>query len=375
MLLTIKKSLGWKNVFLKQLNANNRVIKTSEIKFLNNEAKVQIDENKTKLIYFTNGSKRTETIVLSSLTLGLELRFNRKTKRYDCLIFVPNVSDYGSVDTHVLKDQNNLPIAKNNSKVINVLKPANYDPNKEYGLIIMIDGQNMFTLNNVGKYTKKNDPYNGWQLDVSLKALSTTYNDEEYIVAGVETTGMERMVELCLSPKEYELKDIMKKNFKDMPFGLLKFTEKFIINTVLPFIKSTYKIRENRIGIGGSSAGGLSSYYIGLNNYKIFDFIIPYSNAIGIYKEEVLKEFYDSLDFRNNLDKLPSIHSYIGKKGALEKSLYLAGLETFVTLVSAGYNKELITHKVVNSLEHNEILWRYAFLDSLNEIAIKHKKS
>ena len=53
------------------------------------------------------------------------------------------LKDYGFVKTIKLKDKLNLVHAKGNKKRIHILHPSDFNPENEYNLLIMIDGQNI----------------------------------------------------------------------------------------------------------------------------------------------------------------------------------------------------------------------------------------
>lgn len=359
MIIKVIKSVKWKKTYARLMNKQRRTRKKVELEF-NDEgyAFLDIDLVKDYIVWFTNKKKKTEKVILSEAIDCLKIRYNRKSKRYDCVLLVDNCCDYGKVCSYKLKDEENLVISKNNEKIIHVLLPSNYDENKKYGLIIMIDGQNMYDTSKVGSYTKKNDPYGSWQVETTLKKIKELYK-AEYIVCGIETTGMERMFEL--TPKyfgEFKVNDGLNEIAKN---GLLEKTGLFIMNMVLPFIKNNYLIDETNIGIGGSSAGGNAAFHIGLNYFDVFKFILSFSPVFGCYKEEFLVDFYNKLDFNKNKDKLPFFFFNVGKKGKLERYLCEENLNSLDLLIQNGYPKEKVFGYTEVSAEHNEIMWRYAF--------------
>lgn len=373
MNIQIKNSLKWKKISLILLDDIRNKKLPIDLTFDNNITTIDVDLSANKYCYFTNGKTKTEMIILSELIKGLELRYNRKTKRYDCNLFIPNCNDYGTVETFILKDKENLPLSPNNSKVVNVLLPANYNKDKEYNLLIMADSQNLYDLKKVGKYTKLNDPYGGWQIETSLKALSNKYSSEEYIVAAIETTGEIRMSELTLNDSFGTLRNnvtISKELFKT---GKLDKTEQFIMNKLLPTIKEKYKI-SSKIGIGGSSAGGAFAQYIGIKNNSIFSFILALSPAFTFWSDETIKNFYSDVKLNENKN-LPYFFYNIGKKGDLEQMLWDMNKNTISTLKEFGYTDDKIIIYEEPFADHNEIMWRYAFNYAMNEITKRTKKA
>ena len=118
MELIIKNSTRSKNIVLCLTKENRRTVK--EIKLDFGESKktiVEVDLNIFKYAYFLISDKKSEKVILSENVFGLEVRYNRKTHRYDPLLFVEDCEDYGRVETVVLEDKVNLPIAKHNQKI------------------------------------------------------------------------------------------------------------------------------------------------------------------------------------------------------------------------------------------------------------------
>ena len=360
MKIIIENKLKWKNIFIVYLNKNNKYIKKEELKFENKILELDIDLNKIGFIYFTNNKIKTDKIILSEAIYKLILRYNKKTNRYDVLL--DNQENYGYIETYKLKDIANLPLTK--QKTINVLLPNAYSNEKEYGLILLLDGQNMFSIPNIGKYTKKNDPYGGWQADVTLSSIKKLYN-KEYIAVGIETTGVERIYELLPSKDLGKLREEAKPLLQDaVDNGLLEKTTEFIMTTVLDFIKSKYNINDN-IGVCGSSAGGIAAHYIGMKYHNIFKFVLSLSPCQGFFIKEDLDIFHNNIDYNSNL---PIYFYYTGAKGQLEKWIYLSNMTLIDDMISLGYDKDKFISYINKKSDHNEIAWRYAFNYALNEI-------
>ena len=126
-------------------------------KKVNAEDILVLDLEKEKFIQFKTESYESEMIILNSMIKNIKIEFNKKTKALDVSYYTSS-NNYGFVKTVKLKDKVNLVHAKRHKKKIHILHPANFNPEKEYNLLIMIDGQNMYDVKKVGKYTKLNDP-------------------------------------------------------------------------------------------------------------------------------------------------------------------------------------------------------------------------
>jgi hypothetical protein len=138
------------------------------------------------------------------------------------------------------------------SRDIWVYLPPDYaSGEKSYPVLYMQDGQNLFedTASFVGE----------WRVDETLDSLHQL-GDYGCIVVGVENGGERRMAEYMPNPHprygggEGE-----------------KYVE-FLISTLKPYIDSVYRTKPEAefTAIGGSSLGGLISYYAASNYPRVF---------------------------------------------------------------------------------------------------------
>lgn len=327
----------------------------------------------SKFLKFKTSTLESEIIVLNNMIQQIDISFNKKTNGLD-VSFSTKTKDYGFVKTIKLKDKLNLVHAKGNKKRIHILHPSDFNPENEYNLLIMIDGQNMFDISKVGKYTRLNDPYRGWQIETSLKMLYDKYDAKKYIVVGIETTGVARMNELTLPSSFGELKKETEKGIADCTLvGALDKTSDFIMNTVIPYINQHYKI-SNFVGIGGSSAGGATSQYVGLKYHEYFRFILSLSPAMAIWTDETIEKFYKDIKLDSNKD-LPYYFYNMGNRKGLEEYLNKLNSKTLTTLEKFGYDENKLFSYVEPLGEHNEIMWRYAVAYALEKITLKENNN
>lgn len=361
MQIEIIKNLGWQNVYLKLIN-HNRKSKLQKLPFENKKAIVDIDLDKYQYIAFTDKRMhQTEIIILSENLSQIELKYNRKIKKYVANLYVKDISNYGLVETFILTDDKNLSYKEHHFKTINILKPNNYDENKKYGMLIMFDSQNIFDKKKVGNYTKLNDPYGGWQVEASLSQIKKLYPHEEYIVVGIECADRYREYELSPGNSFGNLNGNIDLNDDFISIGYLDMLDDFINETLIPFIKKNYSIDETRLGISGSSAGGTACHYVGLKNFQKYRFILCFTPASGLFEDMAWNNFYEKLDLKNNINNLPFFYYYQGKKGWLEKLLYQGNINLVESLISNGYPNEKLCIYIEPKAEHNEISWRYGF--------------
>ncbi len=359
MKITLVNNTIWKQVFVKLLNKERVEIEKYKVNFNDNIACLDIDLDKAFYLYLNNGrTKSTEIIYLSENINTIELKYNHIRKETDAY-FVNNNCSYNEVINYTLKDDKNLFYREDKSKNIHVLLPSNYDEAKSYGLLLMFDGQNIYDKNNVGNYTLLNDPYGSWQIDVSLSNIKNHFN-EEYIIVGLENADFYRMNELMMNKEfgEVRSKDVL----EGYPLvGYLDNLDDFINETLLPFIFSKYNVDQNKIGIGGSSCGGVACHYVGLKNLGKYKFILCYTPASALYFDESWSKFYEKLDFKANYSKLPIFYYFQGQKDDLEKMLSKFNEHLVSNLLDKGYNKDLVMSLIEPTAYHNETAWRFAF--------------
>lgn len=362
MTINFKKSISWSEVFFVTLNENRKMVRRQKLHFKNKCSSFDVDLNDEKYIFFTNGFKDSEIIVLSNLIDELELVFNHKTRRYTCYYSLKNHDDYGLIRTLKFKDEKNLSFRRDKSKIVNIWTPSNYDPSKEYGLIIMFDSQNIFDIRKFGEYTTKYDPYGGWQVESALEKCSKIYNDD-YIVVGLEDADKYRMLELMQNSNNTNYKEEVLSEIdipkKDLKKASLDSYGHFILETVLPYMYENYKIKKYNIGICGSSAGGNASLYLGLKYPNVFRFIFTLTPAIGFYTDESLVKYFKTR-LKDDTPK-PEIYYFQGLNCQLEKLLAYTNQNLIQNLVDSGINKEEIVYYLEVTADHNENPWRYVF--------------
>ena len=362
MKIYIKNELD-NNVFINLINKERTLVSS----FLIVSDELEIDNSEIEYCSFSFGDINSELIRLSNNIEGLRIYYNKNIKHIDVDLFRIN-EKYGSVETYILKDEKNLFFREVKEKNIHVLLPYDYSKNKKYGLLLMLDGQNIFDINKVGKYTTKNDPYGGWQIETSI--------NNEYIVVGIENADKYRETELTPSTREVIFKDILYSiDEKGLLEGELDSFRRFINETLFPFILDKYNIDESNIGICGSSCGGLASFYLGLKDINKYKFIFSFTPATGFIKDESLNKIYEKIDFDKNQNLLPYLFYYQGNKGDLEKLLFEVNKDLIGNLILNGYTEDLIEQYIEESAEHNEIMWRYGFNYAFSKyLEFKEKK-
>ena len=339
-----KNNVNWKGVSY-HLETKNQIV---DLPFDGSFVEVDEDElDENSFIYFFKGNKKTDKYLIAKKDIGIKYAYNPKIKKNDTYLYNPYLEDIGHVDTFELTDEVNLAY-RGGKKIINVHVPHNYDPNKKYGLLYFYDSQNLFR--NSPKYTAKNDPYGGWQLDEVLSIY-----DKDIIIVGIENADDHRMLELTLPVTRKELMNEKEEEFaKYLTMSCLDKLLNFIHETVHPFIKNKYSIDEQNIGVGGASCGGIAAYLTALSYPDIYNYALVYSPAFLFYAKEYFIEFIKNIKSK----KLPKLHIYSGFNDDLEKTIYNSTIPMKELMVNLGYPANKIKETYVKEFMHNEIAWR-----------------
>jgi enterochelin esterase-like enzyme len=153
-----------------------------------------------------------------------------------------------------------------NSRGVVVYLPPGYDeqPSRPFPVLYLHDGQNLFDGRT--SYVPGMDWHVGESADNSIKSGRA----QPMIIVGIYNTGKTRI-------HEYTPTKVPK-----LGGGRADRYGKFLLNELMPFIQSTYRVERgpNHTGIGGSSLGGLVSLYLGLRMPDVFGKIAALSPSV-----------------------------------------------------------------------------------------------
>lgn len=230
-----------------------------------------------------------------------------------------------------------IPELNTISHKIWVYVPPNYATStKKYPVIYMHDAQNLFDA--------KTSYIGEWEVDESLNKLFET-TGKGFIVVGIENGGKERINEY--TPWTHE----------KYGGGKGAIYIDFIVNTLKPYIDSTYRTKPEQkyTGLMGSSLGGLISYYGGLKYPNTFGKIGALSTSFWFSPSVI--------NFTKTRGAIKDMKLFllVGKKEGDE--MVLGTEQARDLLIEAGFKSKNITSKIVSEGEHNETFWKNQFLD------------
>lgn len=220
-------------------------------------------------------------------------------------------------------------------KKIWIYLPKKYSENsKHYPTVYMHDAQNLFDA--------ETSFAGEWQIDEHLDSIA----DDTSIIIGIEHGNEKRMDELTPYANEK-----YGGGNADTYLG-------FIINTLKPYIDSTYRTQPDskNTTIFGSSLGGLLSFYAVIKHPEVF------GNA-GVFSPSFWfnHNIYDAVSKSN----IPATSRFYFLAGSEESDTMITELDKMVALLmQKGVTKSHFMKITIQGGQHNETLWRENFPDA-----------
>lgn len=247
---------------------------------------------------------------------------------------------------------------KNPSKerLVRVYLPSTYDfdnPNKRFKTLYMLDGKNLF------------DDYTSfvgeWGIDETIEEMIRKGETDGYIVIGIDAPKEDKDRMLEMLPDE-----LVPRKVTRLPNeGYASLLGKFIFETVKPDIDKTFYTLSDKehTGVGGSSAGGLMAFHLGLTYPDKIKYCLNFSPAFFLFKKKSYKKY---LEKHFNLN-LPKQYFYVGGVG-FESWFIRRTKETYEYFLNNGYSEGQVKYLCDMSQEHNEKAWRIYFPIALREM-------
>ncbi len=299
------------------------------------------------------------------LSIDVEKRFNEALGRELDYLVSRDIEKTGRVENYVLRDDKNLYYRDDKSKKISVFLPASYDGVTAHHILYFFDAQNLFCA--AGDYTENGDPYGSWQLDLVISELARQYG-RNTIVVSIDNADMYRSHELFMSPDKFGKLSPLATAIPDDDFskGYLESLSAFMVTTLHSFIKEKYCVREDDIGIGGASMGGIASFFCGLYEMGFYKYVLSYSPAFGLYEMSAFDSWFSKIDLKKYTALLPKIHIYCGGGDELEEQLLPAAKAMRPLLLKHGYSEASIRETYDMERPHNEESWRLVLPESFS---------
>lgn len=252
----------------------------------------------------------------------------------------------------------------NRYRTIRIYLPPNYNEmDRHYPVIYMQDAQNLFTVETSSFGTI-------WDISSTLDNIYNENPEKAYIVVGVDNGCSYRYAEYCPWYSEIGGEYLPHAKTTGMLGGEgFKYID-FIVNTLKPFIDTTYKTLKDRdnTAVSGSSMGGLISMCAGIKYQEVFSKIAAFSSAM-YFAEEDVRNFIVNSGKRKDM----RIYMDVGTEETSNPNnpdfpqIYLScNNNAYLTLKDVGFTFEEINYEIAEGDIHNESCWRKRFPGMMN---------
>ena len=360
-----KNSKGWSNINVISSDSSGVPVTLS---FTENNGEILVDFENEKydhLRFSEVDGVATSKAFTGALSIGVDYRHNDEMGRDLTYLYSNKIKKTGRVDNYVIRDEKNLGYREDKSKKISVFIPESYDGKTPHDILYFFDAQNLFCM--AGDYTECGDPYGSWQLDLVISEIHRQYG-KNIIVVGIDNADMYRSQELFINPDKFGQLSPLATAIPEDDFskGYLESLSLFMVTTLHSFIKKKYCVKDDNIGLGGSSMGGIASFFCGLHEMGFYKYILSYSPAFGLYEMSAFDNWFGKIGFTKHADLLPKIHIYCGGGDMLEEQLLPASRDMKSLLIKHGYTGTKIFETYDMEKPHNEESWRLILPESFS---------
>lgn len=162
----------------------------------------------------------------------------------------------------IIEEEYEIPHLEAKRKISALLPYDYYKSDKKYPVLYLQDGQNLFN---------PEAPYGHWAVDHAMGTLARNGFGDLIIVA--IDHGEEERVKEYLPYYSTEFGEGMGRNYIQ-----------FLKQKLIPYINKKYRVETSydKVGIGGSSMGGLISLFAGLSEPEVFGKMLIFSPSLWI---------------------------------------------------------------------------------------------
>src|SRR5579862_5439950 len=182
-----------------------------------------------------------------------------------------------------------------NARKLRVLLPQGYhdgkNANRKYPVLYLNDGQNLFDI-----CTSMFGPEE-WKVDETTDRLIAEGKVEPLIIVGIDNAGRHEEERLDREPLEGSRPNEYlpwPDEGLEPPLPSVHGSEYpgFMLHEVMPFIEKNYRVKTGpeNTGLGGSSYGGLISFYVALHTQGVFGRVLIESPSFYVNDFAVLKQ-------------------------------------------------------------------------------------
>ncbi len=251
-----------------------------------------------------------------------------------------------------------LPFATENKRTVRVWLPEDYDferMDKKYPVIYFSDGQNLVD--------ERLSAYGEWKFDKTVHRLMKE-GLKGIIAVGIDCPKdpLERTRELC--PPFVPKPEIVLETGPEVAHSYGDKFIHFVIYNLKPLIDKTFHTLPDRknTAIGGSSMGGLMSFFAAMCHPEAFGFILSFSPALFFYEGKDWLNIVTSYSVKPTEDG--KCFLYCGGKG-FEAKFLKEVVDSYYQLTGAGYGNDRVRMVIDTDAEHNEAAWAKVLPEAL----------
>lgn len=243
----------------------------------------------------------------------------------------------------------NMPQLERTRRVWIYLPPDYETTVRDYPVLYMHDGQNLFD--------EATANYGEWEIDETIEQLFNEGQTAGVIVVGIDCHPSKRRNEY--SPWQHQEENLG---------GAGAEYVEFLVETLKPYIDQNYRTLKDRdhTAIAGSSMGGFISLYAGFKYQTVFSKIGAFSPAL-FFNPQQMNQF---LKDKGKTEKM-KVYIDVGTKETLDLDYldylitaddYLADVkQTAAVLENIGFAKENLQLKIDKGAQHQESDWAKRF--------------
>lgn len=240
----------------------------------------------------------------------------------------------GTFVTHADFESSHVP-----ARDVVVYLPASYEENtaKEYPIVLMHDGQNLFDPEEAFGGT-------AWEVDHAMDELVELGSIHEAIIVAVDNDGGARIDEYTPTVDSSVGAGGDADEYLD-----------FLVDELVPFIKDTYRTTGERVGLAGSSLGGLVSLYGCWTRPEAFDRCGVFSPSLW-WDEGYLTDLIDG-DPDGAADKPLTIYLDSGDSGTSNDGMADTAAMRDLLIDKGWVLGEDLEYVLGQGQSHNESAW------------------
>jgi predicted alpha/beta superfamily hydrolase len=182
-----------------------------------------------------------------------------------------------------------------NTRKLRILLPQGYRDEKnvqtKYPVLYLNDGQNIFDVCTAVFGPKE------WKVDETANRLIAEGKVEPLIIVAIDNAGRHTQERLQKEPLEGSRPDEYLPFPDDslqppLPVVHGKNYPRFLTHEVMPFIEENYRVKTGpaNTGLGGSSYGGLITFYVAMHTHGVFGRVLLESASFYVKNFAVLKQ-------------------------------------------------------------------------------------